>query len=78
MRAKYLYIVCDLHDPLALCPGNYSDEPPGGLLMISQPLTVFTDRRKAKRAIARTKAYSKRHNLPWGDRYYIYRLGKPQ
>ena len=71
----YRYGVLLHGNPAQLCKYDDGDSPKGGLLLQGDFMTVFTSRRRAQRAIDRSRAY--RENKGWsldiGD-YRIIRL----
>lgn len=64
------YIITNRHG--ALCLGEYEAGVP--VLCEGNTAHLFLSRVCAKRAIACTKEYAKKHALPWETHYKIYRV----
>ena len=74
MRAGYI-VTGDMGAmELALRPYHDSPRPRGGILVSGDVASVFTTRKRAKGAIARTRRYAAANNYRWASSYRISRL----
>lgn len=74
-RAQPCIVVDEDRIPLQL--GHYNDTPRAGVLVSGNEVTVFQNRRQARRAIERTRRYAERDQLPWGaERFRVWNVAE--